>query len=458
MLLPPIAPADLYEIATLLYGPSGAFILESANGSGDHYVGFCPIVVVTADEAGLTVEAEDKIKRPLIAALTPVTGGRVVEAAATGKIISKVLSSHYGSTPIFFILSSNLVSLPTVISTSRNLTKWPVATFVVPGFLCCWRRGHRTPEVLVTGTSHSELRRLRSHVVRSAGQPTEPAAATSRKLAVVPSVSEAEYTAMVGKAQHHIREGDVYQLQVGHGLLIESPTQTAGRYRQLSQVNPAEFMFHFELGCCGITGCSPELLLRMRSGSAEMMPLAGTIPREANLRRNRLNLHLDAKEIAEHVMMVDLCRNDLGSVASLGSVQVIDLLSVLELPSLLHLVSTVRCRVPATVDFWDVLKNVFPAGTMTGVPKIRAMELIEEIEQSPRGVYSGAIGISLNPDYMVSALVIRAIVQEGERCSVRASAGVVADSVPRREWLETLAKLKRTVSAIGDVSNFLEQL
>jgi anthranilate synthase component 1 len=252
------------------------------------------------------------------------------------------------------------------------------------------------------------------------------------------------FRAGVDKALDHIAAGDIYQVQLGHALTIESEADPVAVYRRLRVRNPAPYMVLGRLGGTELVGASPEVFVHATGGIATMRPLAGTIRRGATPAEDDAaaeKLRTDPKEIAEHVMLVDLCRNDLGRVSVPGSLAVDELLATEAYSHVHHLVSTVRARLEPAVDGFALLEAAFPAGTMTGAPKVRAMEIIEGIEASRRGAYAGAFGAIDFSGYVDTGLAIRTASYRDGTYTIRASAGIVADSNPQAEWRETLAKL-----------------
>jgi len=257
------------------------------------------------------------------------------------------------------------------------------------------------------------------------------------------SVTRGAFLAGVERCLAHIAVGDVYQVQIGHELTIDSPIDPVEVYRRLRLRSPSPYMYLAPLAGHLVVGASPELFVRIEHGTVTMRPLAGTLPcgtgRDAGAAAR--TLRADPKEIAEHVMLVDLCRNDIGRICRQDSLDVPDMLGVERFSRVLHLISTVVGRLDDGVDGWDVIAAAFPAGTMVGAPKIRAMEIIESVETTRRGLYAGALGLIDVGGYLNMALCIRTLVHRGDRYRARASAGVVVDSVPEREWRETLAKM-----------------
>jgi anthranilate synthase component 1 len=268
---------------------------------------------------------------------------------------------------------------------------------------------------------------------------------------VTDSIDQAAYEAGVATALDHIGAGDIYQVQLGHQLTIETQASPVTVYRRMRQRNPSQYMVLARLGGTELIGASPEVFLRIAGGRATMRPLAGTIRRGSTPEADAAaaeKLRTDPKEIAEHVMLVDLCRNDLGRIAEPTSLAVPQLLATEGYSHVFHLVSTVTADLAPGVDEYDTIAASFPAGTMSGAPKVRAMEIIEALETSRRGLYAGAFGLIDFAGFVDTGLAIRSALHDGRRFTIRASAGIVADSNPAAEWRETLAKLGAAYWAI----------
>jgi anthranilate synthase component 1 len=258
-------------------------------------------------------------------------------------------------------------------------------------------------------------------------------------------------------ALEHIHAGDIYQVQLGHPIHVGAPRRDLDVYRRLRAINPSPYMAFLPLGDLAVISGSPELHVRVDHDELTMRPIAGTARKTADAIENTASvawLKQDAKEAAEHIMLVDLCRNDLGRVAVPGSVAVGGLMNVEEYSHVYHLVSTVTAKLEQGFDAYDVIRATFPAGTVTGAPKIRAMEIIEALEKSRRGIYAGVFGVLGFGGFTNLALSLRTIVATADGYSARASAGIVVDSAPDSEWLETLAKMGSTIRAItnGDAA------
>ncbi|HEY5230820.1 MAG TPA: anthranilate synthase component I family protein, partial [Galbitalea sp.] len=292
------------------------------------------------------------------------------------------------------------------------------------------------------------------HVATEQDAAIEPVAAA--KSGTI-TMTQAEYVERAKTALDHIHAGDIYQVQLGHPIHVHAPRRDLDVYRRLRAINPSPYMAFLPLGELAVISGSPELHVRVDSDLLTMRPIAGTARKSADAAENAASvtwLKQDAKEAAEHIMLVDLCRNDLGRVAVPGSVAVSNLMNVEEYSHVFHLVSTVTATLEPGMDVYDVIRATFPAGTVTGAPKISAMEIIESLEKSRRGIYAGVFGVIGFGGFTNLALSLRTIVATPDGYSARASAGIVVDSAPDSEWLETLAKMGSTIRAItgGDAA------
>lgn len=262
--------------------------------------------------------------------------------------------------------------------------------------------------------------------------------------AVHRTMNHADYLEKAARALHYISIGDIYQVQLGHEINVATDADPLDVYRRLRVRNPSPYMYLLPGGGLTLVGASPESFLRIQGGRIVMRPIAGTARRGKTQEEDVElveKLKTDEKEIAEHLMLVDLCRNDIGRVCRTGSLEEKDLFQVEQYSHVNHLVSTISGHINHDLDVFDVIAATFPAGTMTGAPKIRAMEIIEELETTHRGAYAGAVGLIDFSGYVNMALCIRAAVYQNGRYTLRASAGMVADSVADNEWRETLHKM-----------------
>jgi len=265
------------------------------------------------------------------------------------------------------------------------------------------------------------------------------------------TMDETTFMDRVRQAKEYIAAGDAYQIVVARRLDTELHADPFTVYRALRSINPSPYLFFLRLGKTSIVGSSPEVLVRMEDGRVEERPIAGTHPRgksEADDERLAAEMQSDPKERAEHVMLVDLGRNDVGRVSEIGSVEVSEFMVVERYSHVMHLVSHVRGRLAAGRDAFDVLEACFPAGTLSGAPKIRAMEIIEELEPTRRGPYGGAVGYISYSGNLDSCITIRTVVCHGGKASIQVGAGIVADSDPKTEWLETRSKAQGMILAL----------
>jgi anthranilate synthase component 1 len=251
------------------------------------------------------------------------------------------------------------------------------------------------------------------------------------------------FRSKVKKVKKHIWQGDIIQAVISHPFACEAPLDLWSLYRAQRFINPSPYLYFLHLGNVVLVGSSPETMVRLEKGIATLRPIAGTRSRGENEQGDRANadeLLKDEKERAEHLMLVDLGRNDLGRVAKTGTVQVTDLMVVERYSHVMHLVSNICCDLKSGLDAWDLFSSTFPAGTLSGAPKVRAMEIIDELEQEPRGAYGGAVGYISFDGNMDMAITIRTACIENGRLTVRAGAGIVADSDPEKERIETVNK------------------
>ena len=318
----------------------------------------------------------------------------------------------------------------------------PALHYVAPRSILVFDHLTRGIALLHAG-SEQERRALRAEVVRAlrgalpngrrAGRYAPPAAAYSR----------ADYLEGVRRTQEYIAAGDVYQLVLASRFSGQHQLDPFQAYRALRHINPSPYMYYCALGEVAVVGSSPEALVKLNGRRAQLRPIAGTRPRSADAALDaarEAELLADPKENAEHVMLVDLARNDLGRVAQAGSVRVAPYRSIERYSHVMHMVSGVEGELAAPCDAFDLFAAAFPAGTLVGAPKVRAMQIIDELEPVSRGLYGGTVGYFGARGDMDHAITIRTLVFKGDEYSYQAGAGIVADSVPQSEHEEVLAK------------------
>ncbi|HWN82665.1 MAG TPA: anthranilate synthase component I [Candidatus Udaeobacter sp.] len=281
--------------------------------------------------------------------------------------------------------------------------------------------------------------------------PRSPAPAMVARAPFVSGMGAEAFKAGVEAIRELIRAGDAVQVVLSHRLSRPFAGDPFDTYRALRVINPSPYMFYLDFGDLQVAGASPEVLVRVEGRSVTVRPIAGTRPRGATPDEDRAraaDLRADSKEQAEHLMLVDLGRNDLGRVCEFGSVEVEDFHTIERYSHVMHLVSGVRGRLRAECDCFDALRACFPAGTVTGAPKVRAMEIIEALEPTRRGIYAGAVGYVDFQGNLDTAIAIRTLVFHRGQAHVQAGAGIVADSTPEGELAETLAKAEALCRAV----------
>lgn len=268
---------------------------------------------------------------------------------------------------------------------------------------------------------------------------------------VTPLFNKEQFCGMVEKAKHHIHEGDIFQIVLSNRLSAPFEGSLLNTYRVLRTINPSPYMFYFSGTDVEVAGASPETLVKLENGVLHTFPLAGTRPRGKDSEEDKAleaELLADEKELAEHNMLVDLGRNDLGKISKFGSVQVEKLHSIERYSHVMHIGSTVRGEISEDHDALDAIEAVLPAGTLSGAPKIRACQLIGELESNKRGIYGGAIGYIDFTGNMDTCIAIRIAYKKNGKVFVRSGAGIVADSVPENEFQECLNKAGASLKAL----------
>ncbi|MBW2108490.1 MAG: anthranilate synthase component I [Deltaproteobacteria bacterium] len=278
-----------------------------------------------------------------------------------------------------------------------------------------------------------------------------PSAQTSVPVRIISRIAPDQFESMVTKAKEYIRQGEIIQVVLSQGFETETSADPFDVYRVLRRINPSPYLFYLKFGRTAVLGSSPEVMVRLEADRVTLRPIAGTRPRGQNEeedKRLESDLLADPKERAEHVMLVDLARNDVGRVAVFDTVKLTDLMVIERYSHVMHIVSNVEARLRDGFSAFDVLRATFPAGTVSGAPKVRAMEIIHELEPYRRGPYSGAVGYFSFDGNMDLAITIRTIVFKDGKAFVQAGAGIVADSVPKKEYDETVHKATALFEAI----------
>lgn len=459
-------PADL-ETAVSAYlklrGEGPSFLLESVEG-GEHlgrysFIGTGPARVLTswrgraelADgerRQSIPLEGKDVLDlvRALLAGGPPPTPGLPRFTGGAVGYLGYDLVRDFEHLPA---TAADTLGLPeavllfcdvTVILDHVRHRLWVVAQAPVLG-------STEDAQALADAEIDRVVERLRAPVPPAEGPHERQGGSTQSNL------SREEYEAAVRRAKEYIAAGDIFQVVLSQRLARPTTAAPLAIYRALRRLNPSPYLFYLELpGDLRLIGSSPEVLVRLEGGLAEVRPLAGTRPRGSDSEQDAAlarELQADAKERAEHVMLVDLARNDLGRVCRYGSVAVPVLMDVERYSHVMHMVSSVTGRVAPGHDAIDLVRACFPAGTVSGAPKVRAMEIIEELEGTRRGPYAGAVGYFDYAGNMDVCIAIRTIVMQGQMAYLQAGAGIVADSDPAHEYDETLHKLRALETAIA---------
>lgn len=300
--------------------------------------------------------------------------------------------------------------------------------------------------------AEARLNQLDELLHQAAPRYAHPGASTVNEADFISGFTQDGYETAVARCKDYIVEGDVMQVVLSQRLSIPVTSRPLDIYRALRSLNPSPYMFYLDLGDFHIVGSSPEILTRLEDGVVTVRPIAGTRPRGASDSEDQAlerELLADPKELAEHLMLIDLGRNDVGRIAKTGTVELTEKMLIERYSHVMHIVSNVDGVLKDGMSAMDVLRATFPAGTVSGAPKIRAMEIIDELEPVKRGVYAGAVGYLAWNGNMDTAIAIRTAVIKDGRLHIQAGAGIVYDSVPRNEWDETMNKGRAMFRAVA---------
>jgi anthranilate synthase component 1 len=419
------------------------FLLESVEG-GERlarysFIGFGDCLEVRLDERGLTIDGQT---RP-----APESQEELLTALRGALAAAPKPLPHIPGVPLLgglvgvagYDLVRRFERLPTRVPNTEGT---PEAHYLAPRSLLVFDHLTRGVALLHAG-SEAERLALRQEVIKALRGAIPPSTKRIQYSPAIGSLSEAEFLRGVDRTKEYIAAGDVYQLVLSVRFAGQCDLEPFEAYRALRLLNPSPYMYYCDLGDCVVVGSSPEALVKLSDGRAQMRPIAGTRPRGANAAEDahlQAELLADPKENAEHIMLVDLARNDLGRVAKAGSVGVNPYRSIERYSHVMHIVSGVNGNIAPGKDAFDLFAAAFPAGTLVGAPKVRAMQIIDELEPVRRGFYGGTVGYFGTGGDMDQAITIRTMVFRGDTYSYQAGAGVVADSVPAMEYREVLAK------------------
>ncbi|MFH7599311.1 anthranilate synthase component I family protein [Streptomyces racemochromogenes] len=463
--LPDHEPLDLYTALCERFGSEDVYVLESPAGPlqdrSSAVVGYGRLAEIEVHASHLLIRGCDGLSRALLGVADRM-GMPALGPGARGLTRPGLLWEFLGAAQRLFTVH----------------TRVPAAGFAfgflaTVGYGAAWHMEELPERPADTGgpdcvltlfrdTVHydlaaHEVRHLRAHAaefpppaaydltaaaLRPPSGDAVPEAPEPRR--VSDSTDKETFLARVGRCLRHIGVGDVYQIQIGHSIEVVTDLDPLQVYRRLRARNPSPYMYLVPRSGTTLIGASPEMLYADDGERIVMRPIAGTAPRSGDREtdeRRIAALRADEKERAEHTMLVDLCRNDIGRVCREQTLETEGLMTVETYSHVFHLVSTVSGRLDRTHDTWSVLRASFPAGTVTGAPKIRAMELIQDLEDQPRGMYAGAVGLVDLRGWSRFALCIRTVVHDGTTYRTQSCAGIVADSSPEAEWHETLHKM-----------------
>jgi len=329
----------------------------------------------------------------------------------------------------------------------------PDTYFMFPSEIIIFDHKKETVDIIVYSENNNKKRieELRGVIETCKKETIFRPSKTQASLSFESNFTKDSYQEIVEKAKEYIYAGDVFQVVLSQRFKCHVEKEPIHIHKALRITNPSPYMYYLKLNDLYILGSSPEILVKLTDGMAISRPLAGTRPRGRTEKEDRsleVDLLKDEKEVAEHIMLVDLARNDIGRVCDYGSVRVTELLQTEKYSKVMHIVSNVVGKLMKDRDAFDLLRVTFPAGTVSGAPKVRAMEIIDELEPSKRGVYAGAIGYFSFSGNMDMCIAIRTIVVKDGIGYIQAGAGIVADSVPEKEYMETLNKASALKKAI----------
>jgi anthranilate synthase component 1 len=456
-------PLAVYDRLRHLGGPT--FLLESVE-RGEHwgrhsFLGLAPFATLTAKDGRVTVTGDlppDVLERA--GKGDPLEALEVLLEALRAPALDGLPPLHAGAAGY---LGWDVVhAIERLPSTGRDDLGVDDVRLLFPGLLVAFDHLRQRLVVVANVLTGDDVdarydravAACEALVARLAEPVTAPPLAPPRATVVrdaTANMTREEYLRAVEVAQEHIRAGDAFQVVPSQRFSLATDVDPLLVYRVLRVINPSPYMYLFDWGDLQVAGSSPEALVKVAAGHAQIWPIAGSRPRGADAEADaaaEADLLVDEKERAEHVMLVDLARNDLGRVSEVGSVRVDDFMDVVRYSHIMHLVSKVSGRVRDGLGPVDVLRATFPAGTLSGAPKVRAMEIIDDLEPTRRGIYGGGIGYVDLAGGLDVCIAIRTLVFTGGAAYVQAGAGVVADSVPATEYAETEAKAGALLAAV----------
>jgi anthranilate synthase component 1 len=437
----PENPFDLFKKIYSLY--ERAFILESLMGPKElaeiSVIGFDPALIITCDFKNLTVKDRNGTILQTFQTEEPLS--------ILGEIMPKVNDNRFryigGAVGhINYDAMRFWEHLP--IKKNKKTSNFPIFEFGIydDGIVF----NHKENQAYYFFLRRSRLEEVQQKIAGARSKAAGFSYSIPRR-----NLKKSKFIEMVRKAKKYIYKGHIFQVVLAKSISFRVSGNLLDLYEKLREVNPSPYMYMLKMHNRHIIGSSPEMLIRITGGSVETFPIAGTRPileDEGNNEKLRQELLKDEKEIAEHTMLVDLARNDIGKVCEFGTVKVKQFLTVKRFSHVQHIVSHVTGRMRKDFDAYDCLKAVFPAGTVSGAPKVRAMQIIDELEPSIRGPYAGAVGYFSFNGSCDFAIAIRSLFVNGDKAYVQSGAGVVIDSDPELEWAETEHKANAMLSAL----------
>lgn len=448
-----ITPIEAIRI--LKAASTHAYLLESAKANENWgrytFLGFEPELSISCIDGKMNVDGKEfecsdptnylrdllkKYKSPRVSSLPPFTGGLVgyfsFDFINYKEPSTKMnIDDSEGFKDIDLMLFKDVIAFDNVKQKIILITNIELDKDLNVEYEKALKRLNSIKELLYTGKKSFEGGKLLGEVT--------------------PLFSRDEFSDMIGKAKHHIKEGDIFQIVLSNRLQANFEGILFDTYRVLRTVNPSPYMFYFSGTDVEVAGASPETLVKLEDGILHTFPLAGTRPRGKSEKEDKeleTELLADEKELAEHNMLVDLGRNDLGKISKFGSVVVEKFHSIERYSHVMHIGSTVRGEIRPEYDALNALEAVLPAGTLSGAPKIRACQLIEELESNKRGIYGGAIGYIDFTGNMDTCIAIRLAYKKNGKVFIRSGAGIVADSDPDKEYMESINKAGAVVDAL----------
>jgi anthranilate synthase component I len=435
---------DQFQIFSKLYQfHKRIFILESLVGPQElaqiSIIGFDPELVVRCDSTKLCIQDRQ---------------GRIIHTAKITdplgqlrRILPKVNDYRYRYTggAVGFI-SYDAIHFWERVQLKDNCARvFPLLEFGIYNDGILYNHSENTAYYFTIGKSR--LTKIQNQLNRAKGYFEPHLSYSLPKSRIVRS----QFVRMVKKAKRYIYQGDIFQVVLSKNISFRIKGDLLSIYSKLREINPSPYMYFLKINDTAIIGSSPEMLVRVTGDYVETFPIAGTRPvvkSEIENERLRKELSIDEKEVAEHTMLVDLARNDLGRVCKYGTVKVRGLMSIKKFSHVQHIVSHVEGYLRDHLDSYDALRAVFPAGTVSGAPKVRAMEIIDELEPHPRELYGGAIGYFSANGSCDFAITIRSLIIKKNKASIQSGAGIVMDSMPDKEWIETQDKASGLLSAL----------